>query len=186
MLLLNISSSNAFLSAVGQQSGRIGIHNRAVLQFQPIEEFASQSVVRRLELRKFLRAKPPEKFPHRVTVRKIIKPEQRGNQAIVNKTLSVFHATNTSYDTENMRHEDVGRMVLPIIVIGPPNGGLEETSNCKMAAKRLEKAESAKACQPFVFEQKTKFPWSPGHIAQMYLKSTFVQSPQYQFFVHRS
>jgi len=70
----------------------------------------------------------------------------------------------------------VGRMIVPVIVFGPANENLKETTNLQTPAERLKKTEPSKASEAASFEGEIEFSEAFGHTSQTYLRGTFVES----------
>src|SRR5215472_11193 len=110
---------------------------------------------------------------------KVVQTPQRRDESVVDQALSVLDATQAGHDGIDMGQKQVGRMVVPVIVIGPANRKLKEVTNCKCAAEGLKQTEASKASQAASFEGEIEFAGSLGHTSQSYLKGRFVRSLNY-------
>jgi hypothetical protein len=97
----------------------------------------------------------------------------------VDQALSVLDAAQARDDGKDMGQKQVGGMIVPVIVIGPPHELLQEAANCKTPAKGVKQAQPTKAGEAASFEGEIEFPGTFGHIPQTYLKGRFVESPNY-------
>ena len=78
-------------------------------------------------------------------MRKLVQPQQRRDESVVDQALGVFDATQARHDRKHMGQEQVGRMVVPMTVLGPPNRKLKKVTYCKCATKGVKQAEAPKA-----------------------------------------
>lgn len=139
----HIAPSYPFLRSISDQACGIGVDHSAVKQAESMEEFRPQFVVGRLETPEFSATKAKQKGSQRVPMWEVVQAQQRRNQSIVNQTLSVLDPADAGNDSEDVRQENVGWMVLALLVIGPLDGELKEVPNCKTATKRPEETESS-------------------------------------------
>ena len=177
----DVPSRRAFLRSISDQTRRIGIDNRALLESQSMEEFGPEPVVRGLQTAEFLRTKTKEKASQSISMRKVVQAQQRRNQTVVNQALSVLDATDAGHNRKQVSEKKICGVIFPIVVVGPMHEGLEESPNCKTSAKQVQQAEPSEACKARFSEGKLKFSGSLGHIAQSYLKGRFVQSTKFGF-----
>jgi hypothetical protein len=175
--LRNIAPDYTLLRRVGHQCRRIGIDGGAVEQAQPLGEIRPKFVVGSFEALQGLRIETQQEGPQGVAMRKVVHTEQGRDESVVNQALSVLDATQAHHNGSDMGQKHVRRMITPVIVVGPTHEGLQEAANCKSPAKGLKEAQPAKAGKPSFFEGEMEFSRAFWHIAQMYLKRTFVQRP---------
>jgi hypothetical protein len=112
-------------------------------------------------------------------MREVVQTQQRRDEPVVDQALSVLDATQACHDGKDMGQEEVGGMVVPVIVIGPANRKLKEVTNCKCATEGLKQTEASKAGEAAFFEGEIELSRAFGHASQTYLKSRFVRSPIY-------
>jgi hypothetical protein len=110
---------------------------------------------------------------------KVVQTQQRGDESVVDQALSVLDATQAHHDGKHMGQKQVGGMVAPVIVVGPPNENLQEAADLQTPAESVKEAEASKASETASFEGETEFSEAFGHTSQMYLKGTFVKSAIY-------
>jgi hypothetical protein len=78
-----------------------------------------------------------------------------------------------------MRQKQVGRMTPQGIAVGPAYESLQESTNCKSAAKRVKATQPVEAGKASLFEGEIEFSEALEHTAQMCLEGKFVQGPDY-------
>ena len=160
----NIAPRHAFLGPIGHERRRIGIDHRAVEHTQPSEEFGAKFVVGCFETPQGVRTETQQEGPQGVAMRKVVHPQQRRDESVVDQALSVLDATQARHDGKDVSQKQVGGMIVPVIVVGPPNEGLQKAANCKCPAKGLKQTEPSKAGEAAFFEGEIEFPGAFGHI----------------------
>ena len=106
---------------------------------------------------------------------KIVQPQRRRNETVVNQALSILHATQARHDGKGMGQRKVGGMVVSIIVRGPSNENLQETANLQTPAKTVKETEASKASEAAFLEGESELSGTFGHTSQPYLKGSFVK-----------
>src|SRR5206468_11644451 len=94
----NIAPSHTFLGPISSEGRRIGIGGRAVEEAQATEQFRPKFVVARLQVPQGLRTETQQESSQRVTMREIVQTQQRWDQTVVAKALSVLDPTLTGHD----------------------------------------------------------------------------------------
>jgi len=97
----------------------------------------------------------------------------------VDQALGVFDTTDPGHDRKDVGQKQVGRMVVPVIVIGPANRKLKQVANCKCVTEGLKQTEAAKGSKAALFEGEMELAWAFGDASQMYPMGSFVRSPYY-------
>ena len=76
-----------------------------------------------------------------------------------------------------MGQKQVGRMIVPVIVVGLPHECLQEAANCKSPTKGLKEAQPPKAGEAAFFQGGIESPGTFAYTSQMYPMGSFVRSP---------
>ena len=95
----------------------------------------------------------------------------------MDQALGVFDTTNSGHNGKDVGQKQVGRMIVPVIVIRPANRNLKEVTNCKCTAEGLKHTEAPKANKASFFEGEIKLSRALAHNSQTYPMGSFVRSP---------
>jgi hypothetical protein len=118
----------------------------------------------------------PQEASQGVSVGKSVQAQQRGNQPVVGQGLRALGPAQTGHDGKGVSQKQIGRMIAPVVVIGPANEDLQEASDLQTPAKTPNQAEAPKASEAASFEGEIEFSRSLEHTSQTHLKGTSVKS----------
>ena len=138
----DVAHGRALLRTIREQGGRIGIHNGAVEEPQPLEQFGSELVVGSLQAVKRRGPKTPQEAPQGIAVREVRQPQQGRDEAIVDERLGILDPADAGHHSEDMRQEQIDGMVFPVRVVGPANVELEKVTQIQRFAELLKKGQA--------------------------------------------
>jgi hypothetical protein len=148
----DIAHGDSLLGAIGDKDCGIGIDHGAVKKAQAQKKLSSQSVVSSFESAQMLGVETPQKAPQGIAVREVRQTQKWRDKSIVDQRLSALHPANPRYNRKDVRQEKIGRVVLAVMITRPTDVELEEVSQPQRFAKRLKKAQAAKACEGYFLE----------------------------------
>lgn len=176
----DVAQGDSFLMPIGDESGRIGVHDGAVSQVQKWKQNGATPVVGCLEAAQVSRAEPPQEGAQGIAVREVGQAQQRGDQSVVDQRLRILDPTDSRDDGEEVCQEQVCRMIGAVMVSWLADIRLEKPPQAEGVAKLVEKAQSPEAGKARRLDEKLEFSRSFWHPAQSYLKGSFVQDLFYR------
>ena len=178
--LRDVAPGHPFLVAIRDEGGGVGIHDGIVTQPQTLEQIGADTVVGGFQAGQVPWGEAPQERPERIAVRKVRQAQEWRNESVVEKRLGVLDPPDPRYNRDEVRQTQVHGMVGPRVIGRPIDMGLKEAPHPQRVAKQVEQAQTTKAGQAWLPDDKSELPQAFGHGAQVYHLGRFVQRPLYR------